>query len=57
MPVKDTYCPLLFFKYAGSMSYFICDGFGFHVTRSPCVDFLCPYMKHVGVLIILVVYF
>jgi len=31
-----------FSKYAGSMSYFICDEFGFHVVRSPCVDFLSP---------------
>ena len=42
VPVKFTCCPLLFFKYTGSMPYFICDGLGFHIARSPCVDFLCP---------------
>ena len=42
VPIKVTYCPVLFSKYAGSMSYFICDGLAFHVTRFPCVDLFCP---------------
>jgi len=28
-------------RYAGSMSYFICDGAGYHITCIPCVGFLC----------------
>ena len=47
VPAKVTYCPLLFFivffiKYAGNMSYSVCDGIGFHVTSFPYVDFLYP---------------
>ena len=48
VPIKVTYCPLLFSKYAGSTSYcivFVVDGLGFHVTRFPCVDFFCPCMS------------
>jgi len=42
VPAKVTYCPLLFFKVCWQHVVFYCDGFGFHVTRFPCVDFLYP---------------
>ena len=35
MPTKVTCCLILLLRYAGSMSYFICDGAGYHITCIP----------------------
>ena len=40
MPIKVTCYLILLLRYAGSMSYFICDGAGYHIMCIPCVGFL-----------------
>jgi len=40
VPTKVTCYLILLLRYAGSMSYFICDGDGYHITCIPCVGFL-----------------
>jgi len=47
VPAKVTYCPLLFVKVCWQHVVFYCDGFGFHVTRFPCVDFFFPCVSSV----------
>ena len=37
MPIKVTCYLILPLRYAGSMSYSICDGAGYHITCIPCV--------------------
>ena len=57
MPVNVTCYLILLLRYAGSMSYFICDGAGYHITCIPCVGFsvsasigrgmiLCKFNRH-----------
>jgi len=41
VPIKVTCYPILPLRHAGSMSYFIRDGAGYHITCVPCVGFLC----------------
>jgi len=41
VPTKVTCYLILLLRYAGNMSYFICDGAGYHITCIPCVGFLC----------------
>jgi len=40
VPTKVTCYLILLLSYAGSMSYFICDGAGYHIRCVPCVGFL-----------------
>ena len=37
MPIKVTCYLILPLRYAGSMSYYICDGAGYHITCIACV--------------------
>jgi len=41
LPTKVTCYLILLLRYAGSMSYFLCDGAGYHITCIPCVGLLC----------------
>jgi len=45
VPTKVTYYLILLLRYAGSMSYFICDGAGYHITCIPCVGFLYRHRR------------
>ena len=47
MPTKVTCYLILPLRYAGSMSYFICDGAGYHITCTsiPCVGFLYLHLN------------
>jgi len=40
VPIKVTCYLILPLRYVGSMSYFLCDGAGYHITCIPCVGFL-----------------
>jgi len=44
VPTKVTCYLILLLRYVGSMSYFICDGAGYHITCVPCVGFL--YLRY-----------
>jgi len=44
VPTKVTCYLILPLRYAGSMSYFICDGAGYHIKCIPCVGFLCLHL-------------
>jgi len=37
VPTKVTCYLILLLRYVGSMSYFLCDGAGYHITCVPCV--------------------
>ena len=47
MPTKVTCYLILLLRYAGSMSYFIRDGTGYHITYVPCVGFLCLQIQKI----------